>query len=85
MESLSKNTSDADYYFSVLKNLNANSKQCLISKLSQSLRIENCDKTSLESLSGAYKSEQTTDEIIAEIRSLRFSNHNFEPPMNNPS
>lgn len=80
-----ESTSYADYYFSILKNLNTPSKLDLISQLSQSLKLESSDKTSLESLFGAYKSEQTADEIIAKIRSSKTSNSNFELPTNNPS
>jgi hypothetical protein len=59
-------------YFSFLKNLNADSKPDLISKLSQSLKNDDAvSETSLQSLFGAYKSEETADEIIAELRASR--------------
>ncbi|MEO8821240.1 MAG: hypothetical protein ABI267_08000 [Ginsengibacter sp.] len=74
MSSSTQHTSYADYYFGALKNLNADSKLDLISQLSQSLKSENINATSLESLFGAYESEETADEIIAEIRSSRVSN-----------
>ena len=79
MTSSTQDTSYADYYFGVLKNLNADSKLDLISQLSQSLKSDKIDTTSLESLFGAYKSEETADEIIAELRSSRVSNRNIEP------
>ena len=79
MNSSTQDTSCADYYFGVLKNLNADSKLDLISQLSQSLKAVNRDTTSLESLFGAYKSDETADEIIAELRSSRVSNRNIEP------
>lgn len=70
----------ADYYFSFLKNLNAESKLDLISKLSQSLKNNvNVSETSLQALFGAYKSEETADEIIAELRASRVLNRNTEP------
>ncbi len=79
MSSFAKNKSTADYYFGVLKNLNADSKLDLISQLSQSLKSGKFDNaTSLESLFGAYKSEDSADEIIAEIRASRVSNRNIE-------
>ncbi len=69
----------ADYYFGFLKNLNPNSKLDLISKLSQSLKNdEQASDASLQSLFGAYKSEETADEIIAEIRASRVFNRNIE-------
>jgi len=79
MASSAQNTSYADYYFGVLKNLNANSKLDLISQLSQSLKSDKINETPLESLFGAYKSEETADEIIAELRASRVSNRNIEP------
>ncbi len=58
----------ADYYFEFLKNLNSESKLDLISKLSQSLKEkETSPEITLESLFGAYKSEETAEEIIAEL------------------
>ena len=69
----------ADYYFGFLKNLNQNSKLDLISKLSQSLKNdEQVSDTSLQSLFGAYKSEETAEEIIAELRASRVFNRNIE-------
>lgn len=79
MASPAQNTSYADYYFGVLKNLNADTKLDLISQLSQSLKSAQTDTMPLESLFGAYKSEETADEIIAELRSSRISNRNIEP------
>ncbi len=70
----------ADYYFSFLKNLNADSKLDLISKLSQSLKNnDTVSETSLQSLFGAYKSEETADQIIGELRASRVFNRNIEP------
>lgn len=65
-------TSLAEYYFGILKNLNTDSKLDLISKLSQSLKEdEKIPETSLQSLFGAYQSNETADEIIAELRASR--------------
>ncbi len=74
-----QNISIADYYFSFLQNLNSDSKLDLISKLSQSLKEKNHNTTiSIQSLFGAYKSEETADEIIAKIRDSRVFNRNIE-------
>jgi hypothetical protein len=79
MPSSTQNISIADYYFGFLKNLNPDSKLDLISKLSQSLKeTEISPETSLQSLFGAYKSDQTADEIIAELRASRVFNRNIE-------
>lgn len=80
MISSTKNISLADYYFGFLKNLNPDSKLDLISKLSQSLKeTETVPETSLQSLFGAYKSEETAEEIIEELRASRIFNRNIEP------
>ncbi len=80
MNTASQNINLADYYFGFLKNLNPNSKLDLISKLSQSLKNKDqVADTSLQSLFGAYKSEETADEMIAEIRNSRVFNRNIEP------
>ena len=75
----SQNISLADYYFSFLKNLNQESKLDLISKLSQSLKAsENKEDTSLQSLFGAYESDETAEEIITELRASRIFNRKTE-------
>ena len=79
MNTSTQHISLAEYYFGFLKNLNTDSKLDLISKLSQSLKKdETIPETSLQSLFGAYKSDETADEIIAEIRASRVSNRNIE-------
>jgi hypothetical protein len=79
MASLPQNISIADYYFGFLKNLNANSKLDLISQLSQSLKeSDKSQEVSLQSLFGAYKSDETAEEIIAAIRASRVFNRNTE-------
>jgi hypothetical protein len=75
----SQHNSAADYYIDILKNLDTDSKLDLISMLSQSLKeIEITPETSLQSLFGAYKSAETADEIIAEIRASRVFNRTIE-------
>ena len=75
----SQHISLADYYFGFLKDLNPDSKLDLISKLSQSLKnVDKAAEVSLQSLFGAYKSEETADEIIEELRASRVFNHNIE-------
>ena len=79
MHPQTQHTSIANYYFGVLSNLNAESKLDLISQLSQSLKQDYVqESTSLESLFGAYKSEETAEEIIEAIRNSRVSNRNIE-------
>ncbi len=79
MTTTTRNVSLADYYFGFLQHLNSDSKLDLISKLSQSLKeSEKVSDTSLDSLFGAYKSQETAEEIIAELRESRVSNRNIE-------
>lgn len=75
----SQHSSLADYYFGLVKNLNANSKLDLIAKLSQSLKeVEAVPGVPLQALFGAYASEETADEIIASLRASRVFNRNIE-------
>ncbi len=79
MLSSNQHTNLADYYFGFLKNLNPDSKLDLISKLSLSLKEnEATTETSLQSIFGAYQSNDSAEEIIAEIRTSRTSNRNIE-------
>ena len=74
-----QDNSMADYYFDFLKNLNSDSKLDLISKLSQSLKENQASpELSLQSLFGAYKFNETAEEIIAEIRKSRVFNRTIE-------
>jgi len=69
----------SDYYFELLRNLNADSKLDLIARLSQSLKKSEKEKNiSLEELFGAYKSDESAVEIIAELRASRTFNHKTE-------
>jgi tRNA A-37 threonylcarbamoyl transferase component Bud32 len=79
MNSVPNNINIADYYFGFLKNLKHDSKLDLIAKLSESLKTTSRrDDVSLQSLFGAYKSEETADEIIAELRASRTFNRKTE-------
>ena len=74
-----KNNSLADYYYKLLSSLNADSKLDLIARLSQSLRKNETEKNiPLADLFGAYKSEETAEEIIAELRASRTFNRKTE-------
>ncbi len=80
MISSTQHRSLADYYYEFLKDLNSDNKLDLISKLSQSLKEkETVPETTLESLFGAYQSDETAEEIIAELRASRLFNRNTEP------
>lgn len=75
----SQQSSLANYYFGFLRNLNSDSKRDLIAKLSASLNeAEAVPQVSLQSLFGAYQSDETADEIIAALRASRVFNRNLE-------
>lgn len=75
----SSHTSIADYYFGLLENLNSNSKLDLISKLSLSIKEESgISERSLQSLFGAYKSEEDAETIIEELKKSKLFNRNIE-------
>ena len=79
MNSTSRNINIADFFYEFLKNLKHDSKLDLISKLSESLKMsEQKEDTSLQALFGAYKSDETAEQIIADLRSSRVSNRNIE-------
>ncbi len=72
-------TSVADFYFGFLKNLHPDSKLDLISRLSQSIKTSDLSsEVSLQSLFGAYQSDETADEIIGQLRASRVFNRNPE-------
>ena len=79
MTSSSQHTSIADYYFGFLKNLNPDSKLDLISKLSESLKEPApISETTIQSLFGAYKSDETAEEIIEMLKASKVFNRNIE-------
>jgi hypothetical protein len=74
-----QNTSLVNYYFGFLKNLKHDSKLDLISKLSESLKTnQTSENISLLSLFGAYKSNDSAEEIIEQLRASRTFNRNTE-------
>ena len=79
MDTSTHNINVIDYYYGFLKNLKHDSKLDLISKLSESLKsTEKNNEISLQSLFGAYKSDETAEEIIASLRESRVFNRNIE-------
>ncbi len=79
MVSTSQQFSLAEYYIGFLKNLNTNSKLDLISQLSLSLKEkETIEENSLQSIFGAYVSDESAEEIISQIRSSRVQNRKIE-------
>lgn len=73
MKTVDINTILIDNYFSLLKNLSSDSKLELIARLSKSMKTSKKTKkeVSLSSLYGSWESEQSADELIAELKSAR--------------
>ena len=66
-----KENSLENYYFLMIKNLDIKSKLNLISKISQSIIEEEKKKNNLLNCFGAFKSEESADELIDEIYKAR--------------
>ncbi len=60
-----------ELYFSFLKNLSKENKLELIEKLNQSIKASAPNGKSAEYFYGIWKSENTAEELIEEIRSSR--------------
>jgi hypothetical protein len=80
MKTTDINATLIDSYFSFLKDLSADSKLELISRLSKSMKTSRKTKKeiSLDSLYGSWESEQSADEIIADLKSVRDFNRKRE-------
>ncbi|MFM9837466.1 MAG: hypothetical protein ACKVOQ_04335 [Cyclobacteriaceae bacterium] len=73
------NTTLIDGYLGMLDNLSASNKLDLISKLSLSLKTDITDrKKSFHKSFGAWKSKQSAEEMISEIRNSRTFNRQIE-------
>lgn len=73
MKTADFNASLIDSYYTLLKSLSPNNKLELIARLSKSMKTsKKKDKEiPLESLYGSWQSDQTADELIAELKAAR--------------
>jgi hypothetical protein len=75
-----ENVNIADNYWGLIKNLRADVRLELISRISNSLKsdisVENTDSWKL--LFGAFESSQSADEIIEDLRKSRYTNREIE-------
>jgi len=62
-----------DSYFTLLKSLSPDNKLELIARLSKSMKTteRNEKEISLDALYGSWESDQTADELVAEIKAAR--------------
>jgi hypothetical protein len=80
MSPVKRNTTLVDAYASLLDNLNSADKLDLISKLAASAESDSQKKKSaFRKAFGAFISEKSAEEIIAEIRDSRVSTRQIEP------
>ena len=70
----------AENFFGLIKNLSADVKLELISKLSNSLKSTNNVELddSWKALFGAWQSDESAEELIEELRASRYSNRQIE-------
>ena len=74
------NTSVVDGYFGLISTLSNANKKALIDKLIQSAEeVKPEPYANLKESFGAFESEQTADEIIADIRNSRLFTREIEP------
>ncbi len=74
------NTSVVDGYFGLICTLSNANKKALIDKLIQSAaEVKSEPYANLKESFGAFESEQTADEIIADIRNSRLFTREIEP------
>ena len=73
MKTADLNTTLIDSYYTLLKSLSPNNKLELIARLSKSMKTtkKREKEVSLESLYGSWESDQTADELIAELEAAR--------------
>lgn len=74
------NVNLVDSYYALLKSLSPNNKLELIARLSKSMKTTKKAKkeVSLSSLYGSWDSEQSADELIAELKQARNFNRQRE-------
>lgn len=79
METANINTTIIDGYLQMLDNLSPSNKLDLISKLTDSIKLDITNKKlSFKEAFGAFESEKSADEIINEIRSSRVFTRQIE-------
>jgi hypothetical protein len=73
MKAVDYNTTLIDNYFGLLKGLSSDDKLELIARLSKSMKSSQVEKdeVSLDSLYGSWISEETADELVAELKNAR--------------
>lgn len=81
MSATSVPATPTDYYFNLIKPLSHHAKLELITRLSQSLQeeLKPAETTPLSALFGAYKSEETAEDMIADLRAARSASRFTEP------
>lgn len=76
MKNLKFNTTLVDAYFELLRNFSDSTKEALISRLKKSMKNNNEQESF--SLFGTWESNNTADEIIADIENNRQTNREID-------
>ncbi|MBX2930743.1 MAG: hypothetical protein KF781_02210 [Chitinophagaceae bacterium] len=73
MKTADLDTTLIDSYYTLLKSLSPNNKLELIARLSKSMKTtkKKEKEISLDSLYGSWQSDQTADELVAELKAAR--------------
>jgi len=80
MKTAEINTTIVNGYVELLDNLSTSNKLDIISKLSDSVKTDLANKkSSFKKSFGAWKSKETAEEIIEDIRNSRVSKRQIEP------
>ncbi|GLU54101.1 hypothetical protein [Dyadobacter frigoris] len=79
MGALEINTKIVDGYIGLLQNLSPNDKLTLISRLTDSVKMDLSEKKSLfKEAFGAFESEESAEKIVDKIRNSRISTRQIE-------
>ncbi|MFC1225860.1 hypothetical protein ACFE6N_18805 [Pedobacter sp. BG31] len=73
MKTANININIIDSYFTLLKSLSPDNKLELIARISESMKTtaKNEKEISLDALYGSWESDQTDDELVAELKAAR--------------
>jgi hypothetical protein len=78
MENLTISKEALNKYFGILKNIDVNSKKELIINLTKSINTEPKLEKSLDEIFGAWKGDESSEDIVSDIKSSRFNNRKIE-------
>ncbi len=78
MQKLTVSEKTLNKYFGILENLDSNSKQKLIIKLTRSISKKPRKFNNLKNIFGAWQGSESAEEIISDIRDSRYDYRKIE-------